>query len=82
VAIPQPFNYRALAQPFETPIKMMPHIAERLMKSFTDLTQVQVFKIEQFQGLALNVRQILERTLQALEVDLRLNFALHIGVSH
>jgi hypothetical protein len=61
---------------------MVPHIAQRLMKSFTDLAQVQVFKVEQFQRLALHFGQIFKGTMQTVEVDFRSNFAFHIGVSH
>jgi hypothetical protein len=82
VIIPQPFNYRAFAQPFKTPVKVMADVTKRLVKTFADLTQVKIFEIEQFQSVTLDDVQIFEGALQVIEVKFPSDFPLHIRVSN
>jgi hypothetical protein len=78
--ISQPFNQRTPAQSFETPVKMVAHIAKRLVQPCADLPKSHIFKIVQLQRLTLQFSQILEGTLQAAEVEPGSNFSFNIIV--
>ncbi len=75
-----PSDYRALAQPFKTPIKMVTHVTERLVESLTDLSQPYLFKIKQFQRFSLNLGQFFESGAQSSEIKPGLDLPLHIAL--
>src|ERR1700722_10022354 len=60
VCFPEPLYRRALAQPFQAAIEMVPHIAERLAQPFADFSQFETLKIEQLQRSALHLRETLK----------------------
>src|ERR1700687_1219663 len=80
VCFSEPLYCRALAQPFETSIKMMPYIAERLVQPLADLSQCQVVEIEQLERSSLHLGQILERRQKMREIESHPNFALNVIV--
>ena len=80
VCFPEPLYCRALTQTFETPIEMVPYIAERLPKPFANLPQFQTLEIEQFQRTALHLRQIFKRRQQMREINPCPDFAFNVAV--
>ena len=61
---------------------MVSHITEGLVKPFADFSQIQSFKIEEFQCLPLNGGQVFKRTSQLREVQPHADFVFDIGLAH
>jgi hypothetical protein len=82
MSFPEPLYRRTLAEPFQAPIEVVPHIAERLPQPFADLSQFQSLEIEHFQSLPLQGRQILEGTLQLGDIESHLDLVFHIVLAY
>jgi hypothetical protein len=61
---------------------MVSHIAEWLAKPFADFSQIQSFKIEQFERLPLYGSQVIKRTSQLRKIESYADFVFDIGLAH
>jgi len=52
------------------------------MKPLADFSQLKAVKIKQLQRFILHFSEIFESALQPVEIDLRTNLSLYIGISY